>query len=243
MADNSTLVKDTNHYIVEGWMLTRLGLKGLGLQVFAIIHGFSQGNQGCFYGSIQYLMDFTGSSKQGIVNVLNELQLRGLIRKRNVGYNKPIYNTIVPEFNIENTSKDDGQLSRPSMVHSVDHMVHSVDHDGTLSRPNNKDIININTKVRQTREKPADCLPKKPTLEEVKKYVEEHKLKIDPVKFYEKNEERGWVTKTGKPIKRWKSILWSWADREQTNKPIADGVIKRNDYDFDNLEKQIAENL
>ncbi len=242
MADDSK-IKDTSHYVVEGWMLTKLGLKGLSLQVYAIIHGFSQGNQGCFYGSIQYLMDFTGSSKQGIVNVLNELQLRGLIRKRNVGYNKPIYNTIVPEFNIENIGKDDGQLSRPSMVHSVDHMVHSVDHDGTLSRPNNKDIIQINNQVRQPREKPADCPPKKPTLEEIKKYVEEHKLKIDPVKFYEKNEERGWITKTGKPIKRWKSILWSWADKEQAERPRASGLIKQNIYDFSDLEQKLTENL
>lgn len=243
MADNNTLVKDTNHYIVEGWMLTRLGLKGLGLQVYAIIHGFSQGNQGCFYGSIQYLMDFTGSSKRGIIKVLEELQIGGHICKKKVGYNRFIYNTIVPDFNNENNDKNDGALSSPPMVHSVHHMVHSVHHDGALSSPNNKDIININTKVRQPREKPADCPTKKPTLEDIKKYVEEHKLKIDPVKFYEKNEERGWVTKTGKPIKRWKSILWSWADREQTNKPRADGVIKRNDYDFNNLEKQIAENL
>lgn len=243
MADNSTLIKDTSHYVVEGWMLTKLGLKGLSLQIYAIIYGFSQGNQGCFYGSIQYLMDFTGSTDRGVRKALNELQLKGFICKRNVGYNKPIYNAIVPDFNIENNSSDDAELSSSLMRNSVPHMRNSVPHDAELSSDNNKDIIKINTKVRQTREKPADCPPKKPTLEEVKKYVEEHKLKIDPVKFYEKNEERGWVTKTGKPIKRWKSILWSWADKEQTNKPRADGVIKQNNYDFDNLEKQIAENL
>lgn len=240
---NDSKIKDTSHYIVEGWMLTRLGLKGLSLQVYAIIHGFSQGNQGCFYGSIQYLMDFTGSSKSGIIKTLNELQIGGFIRKKQVSYNRFVYNAIEPELKTEENSKNDGALSTPTMVHSVHHMVHSVHHDGALSVPNNKDIININNKVRQPREKSADRLSEKPSLEEIKKYVEEHKLKIDPVKFYEKNEERGWVTKTGKPIKRWKSILWSWADKEQTNKPRADGVIKRNDYDFDNLEKQIAENL
>lgn len=243
MADNSTLIKDTSHYVVEGWMLTKLGLKGLSLQVYAIIHGFSQGNQGCFYGSLQYLAEFTGSTDRGIKKALTELRIKGLICKRYVGYNKPIYNTIVPDFNIENNSDNDEELSSSLMGNSVPHMGNSVPHDGELSSSNNKDIININNQVRQPREKPSDCPPKKPTLEDIKKYVEEHKLKIDPVKFYEKNEERGWITKTGKPIKRWKSILWSWADKEQTNKPRADGVIKRNDYDFDNLEKQIAENL
>lgn len=243
MANDKTTIKDTSHYIVEGWMLTRLGLKGLSLQIYAIIYGFSQGNQGCFYGSIQYLMDFTGSTDRGVRKALNELQLKGFICKRNVGYNKPIYNAIVPDFNIENNSSDDAELSSSLMGNSVPHMRNSVPHDAELSSDNNKDIININNQVRQTREKPADCPPKKPTLEDIQKYVEEHKLKIDPVKFYEKNEERGWITKTGKPIKRWKSILWSWAEKEQTNKPRADGAIKRNDYDFDNLEKQIAENL
>lgn len=54
------LVKDENYYQISGWMINKLKLKGTELQVFAIIYGFSQGEQGVFTGSLRYLQDFTG---------------------------------------------------------------------------------------------------------------------------------------------------------------------------------------
>ena len=66
-------VRDDNFFLVSGWMLNRLNLKGVPLQVFSIIYGFSQDGEGSFTGSLQYLCDFTNASKNTILKALKEL--------------------------------------------------------------------------------------------------------------------------------------------------------------------------
>lgn len=66
-------IKDENYYQISGWMLNRLGLKGVELQVFAIIYGFSQDGESKFTGSINYLCDWTGVSRPTIIKALKEL--------------------------------------------------------------------------------------------------------------------------------------------------------------------------
>ena len=68
-----SVVKDENHFIVKGFMINTLNLKGIELMVYAIIYGFSQDGNSKFTGSRQYLADFTGSSKSTIDRVLKEL--------------------------------------------------------------------------------------------------------------------------------------------------------------------------
>ena len=80
MADN---IKDENYYIVSGFMVNRLKLKGVPLNVFAIIYGFTQDGATEFTGSLQYLCDFCGGvSKPTIINALKELVKRGYIIRR-----------------------------------------------------------------------------------------------------------------------------------------------------------------
>lgn len=74
-------VKDDNFFLVSGWMINRLNLKGVPLQVFSIIYGFSQDGEGNFTGSLQYLMDFTNSSKNTILKALKELVDKKYITK------------------------------------------------------------------------------------------------------------------------------------------------------------------
>lgn len=99
---------------------------------------------------------------------------------------------------------------------------------------------------RQEYKKMSGCLSKRkqyiPTLEEVTAYVESQNLNIDPVKFYEKNQERGWITKQGQPIKRWKSILWSWSEHEKKPDSTEKNGMLQNTYDFDKLEQDLVRN-
>lgn len=64
-------VRDDNFFLVSGWMLNRLNLKGVALQVFSIIYGFSQDGESFFTGSLQYLSDFTNASKPTIIKALD----------------------------------------------------------------------------------------------------------------------------------------------------------------------------
>lgn len=54
-----------------------------------------------------------------------------------------------------------------------------------------------------------------PTLAEVRAFCSEHRLRIDPDRFLDVNESRGWVTNTGKPVDDWKGLAMKW-DRHQT---------------------------
>lgn len=47
-------VNPQNFYVVQGWMVSDLGLKGNELAVYAIIYGFSQAEQQYYTGSAQY---------------------------------------------------------------------------------------------------------------------------------------------------------------------------------------------
>ena len=61
-------------------MRTSLGLKGNELLVFAIINGYSQSRQGCFYGSLAHLQELTGiASRQTVITTLQGLIEKGLI--------------------------------------------------------------------------------------------------------------------------------------------------------------------
>lgn len=74
-------VRDENFFMVSGWMLNRLSLRGVALQIFSIIYGFSQDGEGSFTGSLQYLMDFTNSSKNTVLKALKELVEKNYITK------------------------------------------------------------------------------------------------------------------------------------------------------------------
>jgi hypothetical protein len=74
-------IKDSNYFMVSGWMINRLNLKGTALQVFSIIYGFSQDGEGSFTGSLQYLCDFTNASKNTVMKALKDLADMGYIQK------------------------------------------------------------------------------------------------------------------------------------------------------------------
>lgn len=81
MAENR--IKDENYYTIHGWMINRLGLKGIQLSLYAIIYGFSQGGENEYRGRLQYLCEFTGgTSKPTVIKALKELVDKGYLAKR-----------------------------------------------------------------------------------------------------------------------------------------------------------------
>lgn len=78
---NMSKVKEENYISISGWMVTSLGLKGNELLVYAIIYGFSQDYKTRFTGSLQYLADWTNSTKQSCIKCLKSLIEKGYITK------------------------------------------------------------------------------------------------------------------------------------------------------------------
>lgn len=93
-------IRDENYYIIHGWMIRELHLKGIDLSVYAIIYGFSQDGETVFSGSVQYLCDFCGGcSRPTVINALKRMTEAGLLRKdtqtvNGVTFNR--YSAILP---------------------------------------------------------------------------------------------------------------------------------------------------
>lgn len=75
------MINDNAYYQIQYWMI-KLGLKGLKLQLFAIIYGFSQQNQGRFYVTLSYLSEFTGYEATRISRALKDLCKDGFLKKK-----------------------------------------------------------------------------------------------------------------------------------------------------------------
>lgn len=95
-----------NYYVVQSFMVSELKLKGLEKELYAIIWGFSQGNN-TFNGSLAYLSEWTGYTKQRICDVLKILVGRGLLVKKEIfrnGQKLCVYKAVLPD-GIEQSSK------------------------------------------------------------------------------------------------------------------------------------------
>lgn len=68
-------------FVVQDWMISELGLKGNELLVYAVIYGYSQEGQGCYYGGMSFLAESLGITRQTAITSCKNLAERGLIRR------------------------------------------------------------------------------------------------------------------------------------------------------------------
>lgn len=100
-------LRDDNYFVVHGWMINRLGLKGNELQLYAIIYGFSQADGQQFHGGLQYLADWTNIAKRNVLARLQSLVEKGLLIKTDV-YNNGVksceYRCVLNPPGVDETS-------------------------------------------------------------------------------------------------------------------------------------------
>lgn len=76
-----------NYLVIQGWMITELGLSGRELILYALIFGLSQGDGEGYAGNLKYLTEWTGSTKRNVISVLKSLVEKGYIEKRDESRN------------------------------------------------------------------------------------------------------------------------------------------------------------
>ena len=76
-----TRVNPENYITVQGWMVTDLNLKGNELLIYACIYGFSQAENQVFNGGLQYLADWTNTTKRSVITCLKSLVDKGYLLK------------------------------------------------------------------------------------------------------------------------------------------------------------------
>lgn len=110
------MINSNNYYTVQAFMRTELDLKGLELQVYAIIYGFSQTKGTYFTGSTAYLEKWTGCTRRGIFKVLKSLEEKNLIRR----YEKiqGVNNIVLYYVNLEKISNELSSQQAMNSVHN-----------------------------------------------------------------------------------------------------------------------------
>ena len=102
------MVKENTYISLMAFMVNDLHLKGNELIVYAIIYGFSQDEESCFNGGLQYLADWTDSTKQGVMKVLKSLQEKNLITKSEA-WNGSITRCFYKAVSNNNENKTDNE--------------------------------------------------------------------------------------------------------------------------------------
>lgn len=128
-------VKNDNFIVIQGFMVNDLKLKGNELLIYAIINGFSQEDGQVFNGSLQYLAEWTNSTKQGVIK-----NIKSLIDKGYLGKNEKYINGV--KFCEYYATKFNGVLNKveqgikQSLIGGI-----------KQSLPNNIDINNIKDNI------------------------------------------------------------------------------------------------
>lgn len=91
----SSVIRDSNYVVIQGWMITRLGLKGNELMIYAVIYGFTQNGEAEFVGSMKYLADWTNSTIESVRKCINSLINKGYIVKSLDGSGVNAYNAVL----------------------------------------------------------------------------------------------------------------------------------------------------
>lgn len=96
-------VKNENYIAVFGWMVNNLKLKGNELLVYALLYGFSQDSKSEFAGNAEYIAEWLNTSRRTVVTVLNNLEGKGLIKKRKTRRGRgTCLNYSVTEISVKN---------------------------------------------------------------------------------------------------------------------------------------------
>lgn len=70
-----------DYIVIQGWMVTELGLKGNDLMVYALINGFTREQNTYFTGSLQYVADWLNIERRSVTRTLKRLVEQDLLLK------------------------------------------------------------------------------------------------------------------------------------------------------------------
>ena len=171
----------------------RESFDGKEADVFAVINGFSQEGQGCFYGSLSLLSQFCGiRSKTTTQRILKNLVAKGAIVKTDELHNGVKFCTYKVNKNWYGMSKIDmGSIS--------------------IIDTNNKEDININNNSLSKRESSRF---QKPSIDEIRQYCISRNNSVDPEQFFNFYESKGWIIGRS-PMKDWRAAVRTWEKREK----------------------------
>lgn len=142
----SSVIRDSNYVVIQGWMITRLGLKGNELLIYAVIYGFTQNGEIEFVGSMKYLADWTNSTVESVRKCIKSLIDKGYIVKTLDGSGVNAYKAVLSAIypHVDKTADNFGNdAERPIQQSCMPIQQSCIDHATKLYDPCNKVVSTI----------------------------------------------------------------------------------------------------
>lgn len=159
--------------------------------ILATIFGFSQDGDSRFSGSQNYLARKAKCSRRKVVNCLENLLSKGFIEKFDVN----VRGVHLCEYTFKASAFD---------AQGVNQVHRGCECDAHNNIDDNIDINTLSIKKNTKFQKPS--------LDEIRVYCQERGNQVDPEKFFNFYESKGWVV--GKsPMKDWKAAVRTWGQR------------------------------
>ena len=189
-------MKDGTYITIQSWMRTDLGLSGNELMAYALIFGFSQDDETMFRGSIRYVADWLGCSRQTAITTLKKLVEKHLVERIEETVNGVLfvrYKTMTPSQEIlQGESKNLTEGSQKTLPDNI-------------SKENNKGKDSIY----------------KPTLDEIERFCKERGNGVDAKRVYDYYSSADWKDGKGNPVRNWKQKIIAVWERNNGSKPSA----------------------
>jgi len=197
-------MREDSYVVIQAFMVNDLHLKGNELIVYATIYGFTQDGNHWFYGTKGYLSEWCGATKGTVGNCLKSLTDKGLLERREK----------IEQGQVKIEYRATRNVTPPYKICDTPH---------TNFAPINK----IEDKPKR---QPKDIDGKRPTIEEVKAYVQERGYHFDPQHFFDYYSASDWKMQNGKPVKSWKQCCVTWERNWAKSNPQPTGRL--DGYNF-----------
>lgn len=161
--NENKLIDDKDFFVIHGWMVNKLDLRGCEKEVFAVVFGYCKSREtenSFFYGTLRYLQEFTGYGRSTVIDALKSLCGKEFIvkhseTKNNVLFNKYSLNRKVIDMYL--SSMGELKTNRfnhkfPSLKQEKTGGTETERGGGTVSVPNNIDINNIDNNLINIKE-------------------------------------------------------------------------------------------
>jgi hypothetical protein len=191
-----------------------------------------------FYRSFYEAIKEIPLEEQGVVyNAIYGYALDGIEPELN-GIAKAIFLLVKPQIDANNNRYENGKKGgKPKANQNETKTEPKPNQDVTETEPNENVNVNVNVNVNENdlKENIKRKVFTKPTAEEVKAYCAERKNNVDPDKFIDFYESKGWLI--GKnPMKDWKACVRTWekGGSSPPNKPSS-VYVNPAQKEFDDL--------
>lgn len=206
-------MKNENYITIQGWMRKELGLSGNELLAYALVYGFSQDSESTFRGSLSYVAEWLGCSKQTAITTLRKLVEKGFIER----IEEPINGILFVRYRILTGGKN-------SLIGG----------SKNLTTPSQNFLPNNNSKDNKEDKKENNKFTP-PTVDEIEDFCKERNNGVDAKRVYDYYSSANWKDSKGNPIRSWKQkiiAVWEKSKDEQV-KAVGKVAHEPKDYEQD----------